>query len=113
MTLKSTLKNSIHRSSNRFLLPTFFLLLCIATPIFAAEKYLTNGQPNGIELLGPPPAQDSPEQAADLESARAVFHGRTAKAEKQANKDAPLTLFNFTPALGEFFQPGKFPKLES
>lgn len=92
--------------------PALFLFLVIALPVFAADKYLAPNQPDGIALLAPPPALGSSEQAADLASSRAVFHGRSAEAEAGANTTAKLTLFNFTPAIGDFFQPGKFPKLE-
>ncbi|MEO5803176.1 MAG: phosphatase PAP2 family protein [Verrucomicrobiota bacterium] len=110
--MKSIRQNPIRKPGGHFLIPTFFLLLCVAAPIFAADKYLEASQTGGIALLAPPPAPDSTEQAADLASARAVFHGRTADEETRARKDASLTLFNFTPAIGEFFQPGKLPKLE-
>src|SRR5688572_13575790 len=111
MTSKLAQQKLIRNRGNHLLVATFFLLLCVTAPVFAAD-YLADGQPDGIALLAPPPAPGSPEQAADLASARAVFHGRTVETEAGANTTAKLTLFNFTPAIGEFFQPGKFPKLE-
>lgn len=92
--------------------PAFFVFLTIAAPLFAADKYLSPGQLDGIALLAPPPKMGSPEQAADLELSRSVIHARTPADEARAMKSAKLTLFNFTPAIGDFFQPGKFPKLE-
>jgi len=111
MTLKLPEQNPIRKRGNHFLASTFFLLLCATVPIFAAD-YLPSGQPDGVALLAPPPETGSSEYIADLTSARAVFQGRTKAEEARANKDASLTLFNFTPAIGDFFQPGKFPKLE-
>jgi acid phosphatase (class A) len=93
-------------------IPALFLLLTLAAPVFAAENYLAPGQIDGIALLTPPPVADSPEQAADLAMSRSVINARSAADEARAMKSAKLTLFNFTPAIGEFFQPGKFPKLE-
>lgn len=92
--------------------PALFLLLTLAAPLFAADKYLSPGQIDGIALLAPPPAFDSPEQAADLDLSRLVIKNRTPEQESRAMKSAKLTLFNFAPAIGDFFQPGKFPRLE-
>lgn len=94
------------------LLPTLLLLLCAVAPLSAEQKYLTPGHPDGIALLAPPPMPGSPEYAADLASARAVSKGRTAEEEARA-KNESLTIFNFAPAIGEFFQQGKFPKTET
>src|SRR5689334_425386 len=86
--------------------------LLAAAPIFAGQPYLELNQPNGIELLPPPPATGSAELAADLASARAVFKAATPAEQKKAEKDASLSIYNFAPAIGEFFKPGKFPKVE-
>ncbi len=89
-------------------------VLCLLSVLpLRAEQYLRPNQPDGIALLAPPPVADSPEQAADLATARAVFKARTAEELARANKDANLSLFNFAPAIGDFFQPGKFPKMEA
>ena len=111
MSLKSSLQNRV-RKSGRCLLPALFLLLCVATPIFAADKYLAPNHPDSIALLASPPTLDAAEQTADLASARAVFKARTPEEEARANKDAKLTIFNFAPAIGEFFQLEEFPKTE-
>jgi acid phosphatase (class A) len=66
-----------------------------------------------VALLPPPPAPDSAEQAADLASARAVFKARTPMETARAEKDSSLSLFNFAPAIGSSFQPGRFPKMEA
>lgn len=91
---------------------TLFFSAALALPSFGIDQYLRPNHPDGIALLAPPPMPGSPDYKADLECARAVFKHRTPEAEAQAMKDAPLTIFNFTPAIGDFFQPGKFPKTE-
>ena len=78
----------------------------------AGEQYLEPKSIDGVVLLAPPPALDSSEQAADLASARAVFKGRTDEELRNAEKSASLSIYNFAPAIGDFFQPGKFPKLD-
>lgn len=89
------------------------MVICLlAVQPLSAEQYLRPNQPDGIALLVPPPAPDSAEQMADLATARAVFKARTPDELARATKDANLSLFNFAPTIGEFFQPGKFPKME-
>jgi acid phosphatase (class A) len=94
------------------LVPSLCLLLCTSAQILAADKYIATGKFDSIALLAPPPIPGSAEQAADLASARAIFKGRTPTDEARALKHLKLTIFNFTPAVGDFFQPGKFPRVE-
>ena len=101
----------LSRSCRISCVATFIGLLAILP--LSAEQYLQPNQPDGVALLAPPPVAGSPEQAADLSTARAVFKARTAEELARANKDASLSLFNFAPAIGDFFQPGKFPKMEA
>lgn len=89
-----------------------FLFLLVGCRLLAGEFYLHPLQPDGISLLPPPPTANSPEQEADLASARAVVQAATAAEKERAQKDASLSLFNFAPAIGEFFKPGTFPKVE-
>jgi acid phosphatase (class A) len=89
------------------------LLLLAALPLLAESYYLAPGRPDGVALLAPPPSPGSAEEAADLASARAVFKARTPTEEARAIKDASLSIFLFTPAIGPFFQPGRFPKTEA
>ena len=97
-----------HRS-----IPTFFLLLCLAAPLCASDRYLTPGQPDGVALLAPPPAPGSDEEAAELQMSRQLVKNRTSAESARATDDAKLTIFYFTQAIGPIFQPGKFPKTES
>jgi acid phosphatase (class A) len=55
----------------------------------------------------------SAEEAADLASARAVFKGRTPAEAARAAKDSSLSIFLFAPAIGPFFEPGRFPRIEA
>jgi acid phosphatase (class A) len=89
------------------------ILLNVATPLRAGERYLAPGHPDGIALLPPPPVAGSTEAAADLEEARAVFKGRTPAEEARAKQDASLSFSIFGPAIGPVFQPGKLPKTEA
>ena len=89
------------------------LLLLLAPTLRAEDSYLAPGQPDSIALMAPPPAPGSEEEAADLASARAVFKARTPAEEARAFKDASLSMFLFAPAIGSFFEPGRFPKTEA
>jgi acid phosphatase (class A) len=108
-------RNRLNRDGQRGFVAranVLFLALCVAVPLWAGEPYLAPHQPDGIALLPPPPALGSAEQAADLASARAVFLARTPAEETRAKHDAGLSLFDFAPAIGAEFRPGRFPKLE-
>jgi acid phosphatase (class A) len=89
------------------------LFLFLTLPLWAERHYIRQDQPDGIALLAPPPAAGSPEEAADLASARAVFKARTPAEQTRAFKDATLSIFLFAPAIGDFFQEGKLPKTEA
>jgi acid phosphatase (class A) len=101
-------KSSIHS-----ILTALLLVLSMAAPTLAEERYIGVGQPDGVALLPPPPVPGSAEQAADLAAARMVFKGRTPAEEARAMKDANLSIFNFEPAIGPVFQRGKLPKTEA
>jgi acid phosphatase (class A) len=99
------------RATGRILLLS--LLLGLLVPSLAPGQYIATNQLNGLALLAPPPAAGSPEEAADLATVRAVFKGRTADEEARAKKDATLSIFLYAPAIGPFFEAGKFPKTEA
>jgi acid phosphatase (class A) len=111
--LKSSLPDPLCRLPGLCRALTLCLLLAAAWPLYADSHYLTSGKPEGVALLAPPPAAGSAEEAADLASARAVFKARTPEEQARAFKDASLSMFLFTSAIGPFFQPGKLPKTES
>lgn len=76
-------------------------------------NYLPSDEPDAIALLAPPPLPDSPEQAADLAEVRAVCHAAPNDDVAVAFTEKKFSIFNFTPAIGPFFVPGRFPKTEA
>jgi acid phosphatase (class A) len=77
----------------------------------AEPHYLAAHKPDAIALLAPPPPPGSTEQSADLAETIAV-HTRYTSANGTPKPEPKLSVFAFTPAIGEFFQPGKLPKTE-
>jgi acid phosphatase (class A) len=73
-------------------------------------QYLTGKKPDATELLAPPPLPGSPEQAADLEEVRAVYHAASSNDVAAAYAEKKFSIFNFTPAIGVFFQSNNLPK---
>jgi acid phosphatase (class A) len=92
---------------------TFLLLLCLAWPLRATDRYLAPGRPDGVALLAPPPAPGSAEEAADLQMSRELVKARTSAETAQAKEAARLSVFYFAQAIGPVFQPGKLPKTEA
>jgi acid phosphatase (class A) len=81
--------------------------------VAADLSYLADGKPDAVALLAPPPLPDSPEQSADLAEARAIVHAAGSNDVTEAFSEKKFNIFTFTPAIGDFFQPGKFPKTEA
>jgi acid phosphatase (class A) len=106
---------SIRSPFQRFLASIFFsLALAVAPPhALAVLTYLAPGQPDSSILLAPPPLPGSPEQSADMAEVVAVFHVTTTNEAAVAFSENKFSIFNFTPAIGTFFQPGKFPQTEA
>jgi acid phosphatase (class A) len=75
--------------------------------------YLTGKKPDAIALLAPPPLPDSAEQAADMAEVQAVYHAAISNDIAAAYSEKKFDIFNFTPAIGDFFVAGKFPKTEA
>jgi len=106
------MKNALSMSRGR-LVPILFALAVAVAPLHAADtQYLPAGKPDAIALLAPPPLPGSPEQTADLAEVIAVYHACTSNDMAMAYSEKKFSIFNFTPAIGDFFQPGKFPKTE-
>lgn len=82
-------------------------------PTQAAEKvelhYLKAGKPDAIELLAPPPLPDSPEQAADINTVRAVSRAASSNEVAAALSEGKFSVYNFASAVGPFFQPNSLP----
>jgi len=90
------------------------LVLAVATLHAQADlNYLSAGKPDSAAVLAPPPLPGSPEQAADMAQTVAVYHACTTNEAATAFSEKKFSIFNFTPAIGAFFQPGKFPKTEA
>ncbi len=121
------MKNCSSHLSRLFTVVLLFSLMCAFAPLRADDTmaqpsqpvqtlhlyYLPPGKPDVIALLAPPPLPDSPEQAADMAEVRAVCHDAPGKDVATAFSEKKFTIFNFTPAIGPFFVPGKFPKTEA
>jgi acid phosphatase (class A) len=72
--------------------------------------YVLPDSVSATELLAPPPLPDSPEQAADLAEVRAVCHAAPSNDVIMAFSEKKFSAFNFTPAIGAFFQSNNLPK---
>jgi len=91
----------------------FFAVVAVA-PLQAGQlNYLPADKPDVIALLAPPPLPDSSEQTADMAEVRAVCHTAPSNDVAIAFTEKKFDIFNFTPAIGPFFVPGKFPKTEA
>ena len=98
---------------NGLFAPILLALAVAVAPLQAADThYLPAGEPDAIALLAPPPRPDSPEQAADMASVQSVSHAAPSNEIAAAFAERKFSVFNFAPAIGEFFQPGKFPRTE-
>ena len=76
----------------------------------SALNYLKSGKPSADEILPPPPAPASAEQAADMATVHAVYHAAS-EADKQAAYDEKkFSVFNFTGAVGAYFVETNLPK---
>jgi acid phosphatase (class A) len=105
--------NNPRSQFNRPLASILFALLAAVAPLQAGPAhYLPAGAPDAVALLAPPPLPDSPEQAADLAEVRSVARAAPSNEIAAAFSEKKFTAFNFAPAIGDFFQPGKFPRTE-
>jgi acid phosphatase (class A) len=101
--------------------PAFYLRTILFAAIFAtasivcsakesALNYLAAGKPDAATLLAPPPLLDSPEQAADMEEVRAVYHAASEADKAAAYSEKNFSVFNFTEAVGPCFVETNLPK---
>ena len=96
----------------RHLLPIAGAVLLLALAPQLSAAYLDAAQVHATTLLAPPPATGSAEDKLDLENTFAV-HTAATPAEIALGKDEnKLTVFHYAPAIGDWFQPGKFPHTE-
>jgi len=96
----------------RHLVPFLFSLVLAVTPLpaLAGLTYLAPGQPDAAVLLAPPPLMDSPEQAADMDEVRIVYHAAGSNDIAAAYSEKKFSVFNFTGAVGAFFVETNLPK---
>jgi acid phosphatase (class A) len=87
-------------------------LALVAAPLLRAGEPQFSGV-DPIALLPPPPAANSAEQAADLAETYAVFSSRTPEERAAFEAESNFTIFTFAPAIGPWFQAGKFPQTEA
>jgi acid phosphatase (class A) len=104
------MKNTPLRFAGRFA-PLLLALAAAVAPLRAgAAHYLAAGQPDAAVLLAPPPLPGSPEEAADLAEVQAVCRAAPGNDVAAAMAEKKFSVFNFAPAVGDFFQPVKFPR---
>jgi acid phosphatase (class A) len=97
-----------------FRVSTLLLFLAVVAPLPAQTSgYLSVGQPDAAVILAPPPLPGSAEQAADMAAVAAAVHACTSNEAALAFSEKKFSIFTFTPVIGAFFQPGKFPKTEA
>jgi acid phosphatase (class A) len=99
----------------RFPTSVLFSLALAIAPLHALAdlNYLADGQPDSTIFLAPPPLPGSVEQAADMAEVVTVHHACSTNEAAIAFSERKFSIFNFAPAIGTFFQPGKFPKTEA
>ena len=76
----------------------------------AALNYLKDGKPEAATTLTPPPLPGSAEQAADMDEVRAVHHAAGSNDVAAAYAEKKFSVFNFTDAVGPYFQSTNLPK---
>ena len=103
--------NTLRLPFQRLIAPILFSLALAVAPLHAqTNNYLPAGKPDAIALLAPPPLPDSAEQAADMAEVKAVYHAATSNDIAAAYSEKKFDIFNFTPAIGDFFQSNNLPK---
>ena len=88
-------------------------ILSLCVPGFSKDvalNYLKAGKPDAAPLLAPPPLIDSVEQAADMATVQAVYHAVDSNDLAAAYSERKFTVFNFTPAVGDYFTAANLPK---
>ncbi len=87
-----------------------------SAPLRAAEQlfvYLAPAAVDAISLLPPPPAIDSGERAAELETAFRIYSSATPEEHARAIDEVKFSVFHFAPVVGAWFVPAQCPKTEA
>src|SRR5215472_93356 len=66
--------------------------------------YASADQSDVMAVLTPPPLPDSPEQVADMETVRAVYHAACTNDIAAAYAEKKFSVFNFAADVGTYFQ---------
>src|SRR5208282_421931 len=104
-----------------FARPAGLLRLIVVVALFAAANslsfakeikltYLAPGQPDSTVILAPPPLPGSAEQDADMAEVVAIQKACTTNEATVAHGEKKFSVFNFTPAIGDFAKPDQFPR---
>lgn len=83
-------------------------LTCLAKDSTLA--YLPPDEPDVATFLPPPPVLGSPEQLADLEEVKSVYHHAPHADQEAAYSEKKFTVFNFAEAVGTYFTKENLPK---
>lgn len=90
------------------------IALLVSARAYAGDaKYLPANTPDVLSLLPAPPAAGSPEDQVELDTTFRVHSTCTPEQLARSKDENKLTIFHFSPAIGPWFQPGKFPKTEA
>ncbi|TSA41411.1 MAG: phosphatase PAP2 family protein [Verrucomicrobiales bacterium] len=92
------------------------LLVSYTFTVIAADeplKYISPGKTDASLILAPPPMAGSAEQAADMRQVFVVYHACTTNEAALAFSEKKFSVFNFTPAVGNFFQKERLPMTEA
>jgi acid phosphatase (class A) len=87
--------------------------LVLTTLHAAGIPYLAPGAVDPLTLLTPPPAPGSAEDVVDLDTSYRVYAAASPAEHAKGLDEVTLTIFHFAPAIGPWFQAGKFPKTEA
>ena len=102
--------------NRRIFLGLFFVIAFVPACFLRAADplvYLTDHAPNAPLLLPAPPAQDSLEQKAEIETVRRIHDAATTQQLEVARYEIELSFFSFSHVIGPWFKPGRFPITEA
>jgi acid phosphatase (class A) len=82
---------------------------CMNPSHLRPDHYMHPSQVDLVEVLGPPPAPDSPEGQADLQAIIEAQRARTPDAIAEAKTNTCFSIFAFSDVMGPAFQRDKLP----
>lgn len=84
--------------------------MMVPTPKASELHFLKAGQPDAAILLAPPPLLDSPEQAAEMDEVRNVYHAASEADKQAAYGEKKFSVYNFAAEAGAYFTAANLPK---